>query len=102
MREEVARGLAGAIAAGLGGGIIMLSYRLLTWKDPFDYDRKSLKGGYICRICGKPILGKETQHTEEDCKAYRSRPKKPDHSVFHGAQKYVRMPDYAMVKEVKA
>jgi len=71
-------------------------------KTPFDYDRKSLKGGYICRICGKPILGKETQHTEEDCKAYRSRPKKPDHSVFHGAQKYVRMPDYAMVKEVKA
>ena len=58
------------------------------------YSGKHLKGGYICEVCGKPLIGKETTHTREECKDYRSRPYQPDHACYFGADKYTRMPDY--------
>ena len=67
----------------------------------FDYNGKRLKGGYICEVCGKPIIGKETQHTREECEDYRSCPYQPDHSILFGAEKYTRTPSYEIPKAVE-
>lgn len=73
----------GAFAIASSGGVVT-----------FGYNGKRLKGGYICEVCGKPIIGNETQHTREECKDYRSRPYQPDHACYFGAEEYTRMPDY--------
>ncbi len=89
-------GMLGCIC--LGAGVIALGRSAMVG---FDYDGKSLKGGYICEVCGKPIIGRDTHHTREECKAARTRPFEPNHTTRFGAEKFTRMPSYDVAKEAE-
>ncbi len=53
---------------------------------------------YICSECGK-LIEKNHYHTREeclDCSEWHKRglPCQPDHSLYYGSERYVRVPDW--------
>jgi len=91
--------LVGLLISGFVGGSGVLGYVIAARGDPFSYMGafSYLEGGYICRVCGKAIIGKEAQHTREECDTYKNKRHlpNPDHSIYIGAEKYIKTPVWA-------
>ena len=94
--------LIGLLISSLVGGAGVLGYVISARGDPFRSMGafSYLEGGYICSVCGKAIIGKETQHTREDCEVYKNKRHlpNPDHSLYIGAEKYIKTPDWEEAK----
>ena len=64
----------------------------------FYYDGTYLKGGYICNMCGKSVIGKNIVHTKDECFNYRKKASTPDCRGHVGSDKYIKIPDWALLE----